>query len=133
MVKASRNIKLGILIGMILAVALTYNSCTYDKGAAPNGCDTTQYTYTKAGIDTIIQTYCSIQACHDGSDKHSSKGGVILTTYQEVKNKVDDGRIEARMISADNPNAMPPPTTVGKLPDSTLAKVQQWLSEGACE
>jgi len=122
-----RNI--GIWFSKITTLYLVaiFSSCTYDKGVddlqPSNQCDTAAYTYT-TDIDLIIQTNCAFSGCHDGQ---TGIGGVKLTNYQEVKNKVDDGRLKMRMIMG--PSFMPP---TGKLPDTTLAKVQQWLDEGAC-
>ena len=132
MVKATINISFGFSIGIILSVAMVFNSCTYEKGGEPSPvdqCDSVQYTYT-GNIEAIFQVNCATSGCHDAQ---TGQGGVKLTTYQEVKSKVDAGRISARMLDG-NPSFMPPPPDgSGKLPDSTLAKVQKWIDEGACE
>ena len=113
---------------VFFAISL-WNACTYEKGKpiAPvtsDACDTAVYKYSGV-ISDIIQTNCAIQGCHDGS---TGLGGVTLTSYEEVKAKVDDNRLIARMI--DGSGGFMPPS--GKLPDTTLAKVQQWITEGTC-
>lgn len=138
MVKAARNINLKILTGMILVVTLAYNSCTYDKGenAAPKGqCDTTQYAYTMAGIDTIIQTNCAIQTCHDAQ---AAANGLDLTSYSTLMAGGNSGaavvpgnRNSSLLWNYVNNGAMPP------APDTLLATdielIGKWIDEGACE
>ena len=118
---------------VFFAISL-WNACTYEKGKpiAPvtsDACDTAVYKYSGV-ISDIIQTNCAIQGCHDGS---TGLGGVTLTSYEEVKAKVDDNRLIARMLDLNGSggqwNGMP---QSGKLPDTTLAKVQQWITEGSC-
>ena len=133
MVTKIKNISwLGAIV-VVGAIAGVINSCSYDKGQEPtpvSQCDTVQYTYT-ANIEAIFQGNCALSGCHDAL---TGIGGVQLTTYQEVKNKIDDGRITARMLDGVGGYMPPdPPLSGGKLPDSTLAKVQQWINEGTCE
>jgi hypothetical protein len=78
-------------------------------------------TYTK-NIQTIMQNHCATAGCHDPISGHSD-----LTTYTGVKSIVDNGNLKKRMIDG-NPSFMP---QSGKLPDSTLSKVQCWLDNGA--
>ena len=133
MVTKVKNISWLWVISVLASFGVLINSCSYDKGAelTPSGqCDTAQYTY-KANIEAIFQASCALSGCHDAQ---TGIGGVQLTTYLEVKEKVDAGSISARMLNGVGGYMPPdPPLSGGKLPDSTLAKVQQWINEGACE
>jgi len=138
-VKAARNINLKILTGMILAVTLAYNSCTYDKGetAAPKGqCDTTQYAYTMAGIDTIITNNCATKTCHNNTTKAdgfnfssysslmagSPTKGDAVVAYDHTKSKlwqvVDNGYM---------------PYNLQPLDSLEISLIAKWIDEGACE
>ena len=117
-----------VIIAIVVVCVCFWNSCTYDKDEiAPiqeGACDSVMYKFS-GDISDIILSNCAIQGCHDAT----GIGGVTLTTYDEVKAKVDDNRLVVRMV--DGSGGYMPPS--GKLPDSTLAKVQQWISEGACQ
>ena len=118
----------GLLAIAVAVITGGFNSCSYDKGkeANPVGqCDTTVYTYT-ANITSIFQTNCSITGCHDGQ---TGIGGVQFSSYQDVKSKVDAGRITARMI--DGTGGFMPPS--GQLDTAIINMVQQWINEGSCE
>jgi len=112
----------------LLLCAMLFHSCIYEQGEVPKPivqCDTSSITYTDT-VEAIFTTNCAVQFCHDSQ---TSTDGVSLTTYSEVAAKVNDGRIEARMIIGEL-GYMPP---AGKLPDSIITMVLTWIDEGHCE
>ena len=118
----------GLLAIVAVGIIVGLNSCSYDKGEESNPigqCDTTTYTYT-ANIESVFQSNCATSGCHDGQ---TGVGGVQFSSYLDVKNKVDAGRITARMI--DGTGGFMPPS--GQLDTATINMVQQWMNEGSCE
>ena len=126
--KGDWNSFAGLLLVTLVVISIGFNSCSYDKGEGPEPvfeCDTSTYTYT-ANIESVFQNNCATSGCHDGQ---TGIGGVQFSSYQDVKNKVDAGRITARMI--DGTGGFMPPT--GQLDTATINMVQQWIQEGSCE
>lgn len=82
-------------------------------------------TFAKS-ILPVMQTQCALSGCHD-----AASGRTDLSAYGNattgIKSIADNGNLKKRMIDG-NPSFMP---TSGKLPDSTLSKVQCWLDAGA--
>lgn len=107
--------------------AMCSTSCTWEM-VPPDTCQTSTYTFTN-DIGMIFATKCAIGVCHVGS---TPMAGLDFSTYAVVKTKVDDGRIQARVIDG-NPGFMPNAQGGGKLSDSTIAIIQLWIDQGACE
>jgi hypothetical protein len=70
-----------------------------------------------------MQANCATSGCHVSG----GTGPTDFTAYAGIKTDADNGTLKKRMIDG-NPSFMP---TSGKLPDSTLNKVQCWLDNGA--
>ena len=102
-----------------------YHASEIEESNPIGQCDTTTYTYT-AHIESVFQSNCATSGCHDGQ---TGIGGVQFSSYLDVKNKVDAGRITARMI--DGTCGFMPPS--GQLDTATINMVQQWMNEGSCE
>lgn len=142
-----------ILCLLVLSIWMI-SSCTRDKSADPqpqnggsNGntiiCDTiivwdsitgnsykvnvcdTLITYA-AYIEPIISAKCAVPNCHGTG---FASGGVTLDTYEKVKAKADDGKIEARAIDGI-PSPMPP-LPLNPLTASEKTAIQNWIDEGA--
>jgi hypothetical protein len=119
---------------VFIAILATTGACTYEKGerAEPrNNNDTTAVTYT-GDIKPILVTYCygqGEQACHVTATNQGATGD--FTTYQGLKDKVDNGTIESRVFAPNG--GMPPPYSTGptSLTAGDLAKFKKWVDQGA--
>ncbi len=103
----------------------TTTSGSTTTGGGPTGCDTV--TFAKH-IKPIIDSKCgSATGCHTGA---SPSGGLLLSSYNDVKAQGEGGRIKARVLDA-NPSIMPPAGP----PDYSLSTLQKslitcWLGNG---
>ena len=116
------NRKLTIAI-LITTVAL--GSCYYDVEEELYGvCNTGTVTYSST-INGIISNY-GCRTCHGSSNP---SGGFSLVTYDNVKAKVNDGRL----IGAINHMAgfAPMPQGAQKMTQCDINKVQAWIDAGA--
>ena len=121
-----------LVIGLLLCIMLTFLSCTKDKSSSPeipsiDPCDTISFLY-QTDIFPIMNTYCSIGGCHDGSG--SAPGN--STKYTWLKTKVDNGEFEQRAIELKD---MPPYGTPGpqSINEEDLQKIKCWIQNGALE
>lgn len=111
-----------------LCCALFFVSCKYDVEQELNGiatpCDTTNVTYSIT-IRGIINNYGCL-TCHSGP---TPTGSFKLETYENVKAKVDDGRL----LGAINhwPGFIPMPQDRPKMSDCDISKVEAWVKAGA--
>lgn len=93
------------------------------QGAANNfcnECDTSNVSYTTHLIP-ILQDAC--YSCHSGN---SPSGGVLLTSYQDLKSYVDNGKLMASIQRTNKP--MPPSTA---LQACSVNKIIAWINSGA--
>ena len=99
--------------------------------------DTVVISY-KDDIVPILVTYCygngypndnSQQLCHVSNSNQGANGD--YTTYQALKDKVDNGLIELRVFTSNG--GMPPSysLTPEELTDSDLQKFKLWIEQGA--
>ncbi|HIA12380.1 MAG TPA: hypothetical protein EYN69_09970 [Flavobacteriales bacterium] len=123
---------LTLLVGVLL---FGLNACVWEKGELPapstaEQCDTATYTFTN-DIAIIFATSCATGSCHVGP---TPMVGLDFSSYQVVKDKIEDGRIPARALDG-SPNTMPPsvPGAPPLFDAATIAKINQWISEGMCE
>ena len=108
----------------LLTSILTFG-CYYDNEEElyPDGapCDLENITYLN-DIKPIIDNNCAISGCHVTGTRRKD-----LTTYQGLKDVVDDGRlIERVIIRKDMPPSQP-------LSQCERNKIQKWINEGALE
>ncbi len=94
----------------------------------------------KRDIRPILSNRCF--ACH-GPDEEKVESGLRLDRFDGVTHPADSGRIPIvpknpdtselirRVSSTDDDERMPPPHFGGRLTDSEIAKLQQWIQEGA--
>ena len=114
-------------VSLILISMLAF-SCTSEKGpllenVCVTGSDTITYT---SHIKTFIDGSCAVAGCHDAGSLNGD-----LTTYQNVRLKVDDGTIRNRVLILHD---MPPSPTPGLLPTRCdLQRLEKWLNDGAPE
>jgi len=107
----------------ILFLILFFQGCYYDNveelypGA--NNCDITNTSF-QAVIKPIIDTNCAVSGCHV-----SGTGRKDLTTYQGIKDVVDDGRLEQHVIiQKDMPPSQP-------LSICNREALKAWIADGA--
>lgn len=74
-------------------------------------------------VKKIMDSNCV--SCHSGG---SPSGGLLLTTYNNVKKAGESGKLITRMNSTSNP--MPPN---GILPSSTRSIIDKWKADGFLE
>lgn len=86
-------------------------------------CDTTQTSF-KNNILSIVTLQC--KGCHSGTA--ASGGGILLSTYAEIKKYVDNGKFLGSIEQKPGYNAMP---KNGKLPDCDIRKIRNWIRQGA--
>ena len=77
----------------------------------------------EAHISPVISSRCI--NCHSGSNP---QGDLILETYNQVRNSVENGTLIQRI----NDPADPMPTT-GLMPTSTRALFDEWVNNGYLE
>jgi uncharacterized membrane protein len=107
----------------ILAIALTFTSCYYDKadvlyGGSTVDCTTISAKFT-TDINPIIQTKCAIGGCHNAS----AAGGVQLLNYTQIKANIT--HIEHRVLMTKD---MP---VGGALPLAEQDKIRCWINNGS--
>jgi len=118
-----KTFKLSILLYLLTSIFAI--GCYYDnvEELYPDGapCDLENITYLN-DIKPIIDQNCAISGCHV-----PGTGRKDLTTYQGLKDIVDDGRLVDRVIvRKDMPPAQP-------LSRCEMDKIQTWIDAGAPE
>lgn len=111
------------LLVIISFVLLT--GCYYDVEEELYGnCNTSNVTYSTT-IKGIIIGY-SCLSCHTGP---SPSGGFSLEGYNNVKAKVDDGRLFGAITHASG--FAPMPQGYSKMTQCDINKVKAWIDAGA--
>lgn len=87
-----------------------------------SSCDTTDLNYDD-DIAMIFSQSCT--SCHGGS---TPEAGLLLTTYTEVRNAVENGQVLPRIKHQAGFNPMPPSGI--KLEDCTISKIEKWVAAG---
>ncbi len=111
----------------VFLVTAMLQGCYYDNeeelyGPGP-ACDTTANVYN-GKIKLLIDTNCAISGCHG-----NGAANPLLTTYAQVKAKIDDGTFKNRVIDLKN---MPPPSQ-SPLSACELQLISTWVAKGAPE
>lgn len=88
-----------------------------------SSCDTTNVSFS-ADIFPVVQSYCL--GCHSGS---SPQGNVLLSDYNNIKARVDDGRFLGSVDHQAGYAAMP--QGQAKLNDCTISQIKKWINDGA--
>lgn len=101
-------------------------SCDKDDDMADPDpmCESTNVSFMN-DIVPILEAHC-YNGCHNGGTPVS---GFVLTSYADVKIKVDEGRL-CGAVSHD-PGFMPMPDLNPKLEDCKIDKICNWIAEGA--
>ncbi|PCH96727.1 MAG: hypothetical protein COB85_03320 [Bacteroidetes bacterium] len=114
-----------LFIGILL---LSFNACVWEKGDLSTPlvqCDTTTITFRLSGIDTIFALKCG--PCH--TTQSPVAGGLNFNSYADVKEKIDDGRIQIVALGSSPTMPFGGPF----LHPDTIARINEWISAGGCE
>jgi len=107
---------------IIIMSGSLFNGCYYDNAEelypGSLNCDVSNLNYDLV-IKPIIDTNCAISGCHV-----SGTGRKDLSTYQGVKDVVDDGRLNQYVVVE---KSMPPS---GPLSTCNIAKIDAWIKDG---
>lgn len=106
----------------IVVIAFLLNACYYDNAEelypGSLNCDISNLSYDLV-IKPIIDTNCAISGCHV-----SGTGRKDLSTYQGLKDVIDDGRLN-QFVVIDK--SMPPS---GPMSTCNIAKIEAWIQDG---
>ncbi len=92
------------------------------KDTVSTGCDLSNVTFSNT-VQPILQNNCT--GCHSGS---APSGGVLLTSYANVKKVADDGRLVGVVSHASGFKSMPPG---GTLQSCFVEQIKVWVQAGA--
>ena len=109
-----------------LYLMLTWSSCVSnveEELYPPEVCDTVSVTYSLT-VAPIIEQHCF--ECHGGAEPSS---GIPLEGYDNLKVKVDDGRLIGAI--RHRPDFSPMPKDAPALTECTILKIEKWVAEGA--
>ena len=98
----------------------------YDEVIVPGtgACEFTDVSYS-SDLSSIIDLYCN-GACHNATDR---QGNVILETYNQVKQYVDNGSFLGSIKHESSFVSMPPGS---KLNSCDIQKIEDWIiNQGA--
>ena len=87
-----------------------------------NKCDSTNMSF-QAHVWPIMNSTC--RGCHSGG---APSGGIRITDYDDVKNLVDNGKLDGTINHKAGYKPMPPE---GQLNECALGQVNNWIKEGA--
>lgn len=115
-----------LLILVLGIFILSTGACTYEKGEIPvvNVCDTLVATYD-TNVSAIVDASCAYSGCHNAGSPYGD-----FTTYTSLKAKVDEGKVEDRVIDQKN---MPPSYATKPLTEDEFQIISCWLENGAPE
>jgi hypothetical protein len=110
---------------LTVAFLLTlFFSCSYenlDEYYNDVICDTINVSFSET-VFPIVERNCL--GCHfDGN-----QSGVELTTYNKIKDEIDEGNFLGSIQHAPGFKAMPPNN---KLDDCSISKIENWINDGA--
>ncbi|MDQ3048778.1 MAG: hypothetical protein M3R27_14605 [Bacteroidota bacterium] len=113
-----------IVTVFVCSTVFVLNSCMSEKGMPiPKGIVCDSVISYSTSIAPLVALQC--EPCHSGS---SPAGGYDFSTYETVKAKADDGRLQATVV--DN-KTMPQPGSGYDLTEEERLKFACWISQGA--
>lgn len=107
----------------ITLIARWINEGANNKSNCGIPCDSNNFTYN-AAIKPMMDTYC--KGCHSGA---SASKGVVLDTYDGVKNATLNGKLLQAIRQEAGVSAMP--SGGAKLSTCQITQVQKWATAGA--
>ena len=125
--RTAKGFYLFTLLFLILLTTII-GSCKYNSEEELFGtkapCDTSNVTYSNTITSIIVANSCL--NCHVGP---SPSGNFTLTSYTDVKAKVDDGRLWGAINHS--PGFSPMPQGGNKLTNCEINKIKAWIDAGA--
>ena len=114
------------LAGLFALVGVLLPSCYYDQENKlyPNGCNTTNVSYSKNILPLLDRYACS--SCHDSQ---SQQGGVNLEGYDNMIFYVENGRLMGSI--RHDPGYEPMPLGTARMNTCDISKFQAWVDSGA--
>jgi hypothetical protein len=113
---------------LLIAVALVYTGCYYDKAELvypqPAICDTVNMKYS-ADIVPILAANCYV--CHGGTA--SGSGGRKFDSHALLVNYVNSGELVKAITHTGG--VTPMPYNLPKLQECTINKIKAWVNRGA--
>jgi len=115
---------------VVTALWITIASCSSDSEDTlnstnpPAGCDTTTISFSTT-ITPLLNSY-GCTSCHSGS---APSGNFMLTSYNNVKAKIDDGRLWGAINHLAG--FKPMPQDGNKMSDCDINKFRAWINRGA--
>ena len=113
-----------LVITTILIGSCKYNSEEELFGTNNGPCDTSNVTYSNTITSIIVANGCL--NCHVGP---SPAGNFTLTSYSDVKAKVDDGRLWGAINHLPGFSSMP--QGGNKLTNCEINKIKTWIDAGS--
>ena len=112
-----------ILAGIVSMLILT--GCYYDVEEELYGtCNTSNVNYSGT-VNGILNSYGCL-GCHTGA---TAGGNIRLSSYTEVKSRVDDGRL---MGAIEHMNGFSPmPQGASKMSACDINKIKAWITAGS--
>lgn len=117
-----------IFLFIVSVLLISTQACQFNSAEElfppPSGnCDTADAKYSKS-ISRILNTNCSVPACHDGAGAPGD-----FRNYNGTKNYLDIGR--QRFLNAINHiGPSPMPKNGAKLSDCDLLQLTTWINNG---
>ncbi|MBE0648165.1 MAG: cytochrome c [Bacteroidales bacterium] len=113
-----------ILSSVLLFLGGCYNDNEYDLYPFPSGpCDSTSVSYSTS-IAPIITANCNV--CHSTANP---SGNVITDTWEGLNTQALNGNLWGG-VNWEN-GYIPMPKDASKLSDCDLAKIKNWINQGA--
>ena len=128
-----------LLVILVVSIACV-SSCKHDFVVPDFGTTISPYcssdtVYFVNDILPFLNANCAQSGCHDAQ---TAEDGVILATYDDIKNSgvVEPGEsgeseLYNTLIEQDLRDIMPPPSTMINLTDDQISKVATWIDQGA--
>lgn len=107
----------------LVSVWISQGAENLDCNPGAAGCDTVDVRYSTF-VEPVIIDHC--RGCHSGP---TPEGGVDLSTYERVKEKVDAGLLHGVIAWLDGFVTMP--KGGARLPQCTIDKIKSWIDSGA--
>lgn len=112
--------RLGILL-VILIIGLS--SCEHEPILTNDDCELSTVSFSLT-IKGILQTHC--ESCHNANNP---QGNVLLTTYDEVLIRVNDGSLYGSVNHDTAFTAMP--YQMEQLDSCKIKQIKKWIDDGA--
>lgn len=113
-------------LALVLLLSMTISACYYDveEEIYPSTeCDTIDVTYS-VDVVNILKNNCYV--CHDQA---TNEGNVTLEGYDRLKTYATNGKLLG--VIKHLPGFPEMPQNAPQLPECNIAKIEQWVNDGA--